>query len=120
MKFIRLLLFLVGFLVLAAPLQVIRLAAYAQVVISGTATTNGGWSAPIQNPLVSITVTGPSSVQINQSGQYTATGTYATGSTANLTTTSVWSSGSPAVATIGTLTSTQGVNCIAAPNTSMI
>ena len=45
---------------------------------------------------------------------FTATGTFSDGSTQNLTTSVTWSSGNSAIASLGALSTTQAVNCIAA------
>jgi hypothetical protein len=48
--------------------------------------------------LTSITVSGPASLVIGQSGQFTATGRFSDGSSANLTTTAAWASSNGTVA----------------------
>lgn len=64
--------------------------------------------------LVSITVAPNNpSVAVGQSVAMTATGTFSDGSTQNITATSAWTSGTPSKATVGPLTTTEAVNCIA-------
>ena len=60
----------------------------------------GGGGAPT---LTAITVT-PASTSVTVAGtrQFTATGTYSDGSTADITSAAIWTSGTPSVATVNT------------------
>jgi predicted phage tail protein len=65
-----------------------------------TGPPSGEGSFTIVTPvtLVSIAVTGPASLVMGQSGQFTATGTFSNGTTANVTTTAAWASSNGSVA----------------------
>ncbi len=62
---------------------------------------SGGDGGSIPVPLTSITLTpASSSIPKGLSQQFTAIGTYADGSTQNITSTATWSAGSPSVASL--------------------
>lgn len=77
----------------------------------GGETGNGHWDNP-PSPLASLAITpAASSIPITGFQQYTATATYEDGSSAEVTTTSLWSSASTAVATVAPSTGVAiGVN----------
>lgn len=90
----------------------------------GQSASTGGWmlqgvSGPaVQSPappsLVSVAVTPSAPTQTAGAAvAFTATGTYSDGSSQNLTNSATWSSGNNSVATLGALTTTQAVNCMA-------
>ena len=80
--------------------------------LSGTGTTA---------TLVSIAVTPNSpSVALGSMQQFTATGTYSDGSTQNLTTSAIWASSNPAVATISNTSGSQGLATSLTQGTSTV
>jgi hypothetical protein len=87
----------------------------AQGTISGTAVLT------ITNPLVSIAVTPlTASIAATFTQQFTATGTYADGSTNVITSTVTWASTAPAIATISNSQGTQGLATGVAAGTTSI
>ena len=90
----------------AVTISATGLATAASVGSAQITATSGGITSPpatvtVTNPLVSIAVTPPApSIIINTTQQFTATGTYTDGSTADITTQVTWNSATPSVATI--------------------
>jgi hypothetical protein len=76
-----------------------------------------GLFVPASPTLISLAVTPSSPAQTaGLAVAFTATGTYSDGATQDLTITVTWASGNSAIASLGGLSTTQSVNCIAAGN----
>ena len=85
--------------VLSAPLLVVAL------VMSARCSGSDGGTAPTQNPPpaatpTSTTVSGPASVAVGATAQFTATANFSNGTTQNVTSTATWASATPGVATV--------------------
>jgi hypothetical protein len=92
----------------------------SSVITATVGAIHGNTTQSCVNPLVSIAVTPATpTVNVGQVIAFIATGTFSDGSQQNVTQTAVWASGTPSHATLGPLTTTQAVNCVAS-GTSVI
>lgn len=94
-------------------LAVAACAAQGQMTGDGTIRGHGRWKKTPPPTLVSIAVTPTTTTTVNSSVAYSAVGTFSDGSQSSLTSSAVWASGNLSVVTLGNLTTTQQMNCIA-------
>lgn len=95
------------------PILLAATAASGQSTLAGAWTLNGT-SGPTQPALVSISLTPSTSTQTSGSGvTFIAIATFSDGSTADVTSSAVWSSSDSSVALVGSPATSQNVACLA-------